>query len=192
MQTLRILSWIACGVYATIPGYWMMVHPFAEHWRAARHKLKVLGPLWAVMWCIAWAVSYPWRDRLLYHNAGTWVTAPLLWAVSIFMYVNASRELSFLRLIGRHELDAGLQPKMLVTFGVHSMVRHPMYLGHFCTMLGFTLGAGTLACYGLFAFALVTGAIMIVYEERELHARFGPAWEEYCEHTPAIFPVPKD
>jgi protein-S-isoprenylcysteine O-methyltransferase Ste14 len=81
---------------------------------------------------------------------------------------------------------------MLITFGVHRLVRHPMYLGHFCTMLGFVLGAGTLACFGLFTFALVTGAIMIAFEERELHARFGPAWEEYCEQTPAIFPVPKD
>jgi protein-S-isoprenylcysteine O-methyltransferase Ste14 len=192
MQTLRIISWIACGIYATIPAYWMMVHPFASRWHTARYKLKLLGPLWVVMWCISWGTSYPWRDVLLYRNPGTWVTAPLLWAVSVFMYVNAGRELSFMRLIGQHELEPERHPKMLVTFGVHRVVRHPMYLGHLCTMLGFTLGAGTLACYVLFAFALVTGVIMITFEERELHARFGPAWEEYCEHTPAIFPVPKN
>ena len=191
MQTLRIISWIACGIYATIPAYWMMVHPFASRWRTARYKLKLLAPLWVVMWCISWGASYPWRNALLYRNPGIWVTAPLLWAVSVFMYVNAGRELSFMQLIGQHELEPELHPKMLVTFGVHRMVRHPMYLGHLCTMLGFTLGAGTLACYALFAFALVTGVIMITFEERELHDRFGPAWEEYCEHTPAIFPVPK-
>ena len=100
MQSLRTLAWIACGIYATIPAYWMMVHPFAGRWRAARYKLKVLAPLWVVMWCVAWGSSYPWRDRLLYHNAGTWVMAPLLWAVSVFMYVNAARELSFLRRSG--------------------------------------------------------------------------------------------
>jgi protein-S-isoprenylcysteine O-methyltransferase Ste14 len=191
MNILRITSWIACGIYATIPAYWMMVHPFAPRWRAARYKLKLLGPLWILMWLIAWTASYPWRSVLLYHNPGSWVTAPLLWAVSVFMYVNAGRELSFMRVIGQHELEPERHPKLLVTFGVHRMVRHPMYLGHLCTMLGFTLGAGTLACFALFAFALVTGTIMIVYEERELRARFGPAWEEYCEHTPAIFPVPK-
>jgi protein-S-isoprenylcysteine O-methyltransferase Ste14 len=192
MQTLGTVAWIVCGIYATIPAYWMMVHPFAERWRGARYKLKVLAPLWLVMWPIAWGASYPWRNHLLYHNAGTWVAAPLLWAVSIFMYVNAGRELSFMRLIGRHELEPEREPGILINFGVHSLVRHPMYLGHLCTMLGFTLGAGTVACFGLLAFALVTGAIMIRFEEHELHARFGPAWEEYCEHTPAIFPIPKD
>ncbi len=191
MQTLRTLSWIACGIYATIPAYWMMVHPFAERWRTARYRLTLLGPLWIVLWCIAWAASYRWRDVLLYHHAGTWVAAPLLWGISVFMYVHSARELSFMRLIGQHELEPERHPKMLITFGVHRMVRHPMYLGHFCTMLGFALGAGTLACYGLFAFAIATGIIMVGYEERELHGRFGPAWEEYCEQTPAIFPVPK-
>ena len=192
MSTLRILAWIVCGIYATIPAYWMMVHPFAERWRAARYKLKILAPLWVVLWCIAWAASFPWRNTLLYHNAGTWVIALLLWAVSVFMYVNGGRELSFMRLIGQHELAPESHPKMLITFGVHRIVRHPLYLGHFCTMLGLTLGAGTLACFALFAFAVGSGAVMIRYEERELHARFGSAWEKYCEHTPAIFPLPKN
>jgi protein-S-isoprenylcysteine O-methyltransferase Ste14 len=44
------------------------------------------------------------------------------------------------------------------------------------------------ACFALFAFALATGGIMIVFEERELHRRFGAAWEQYCAHTPRIFP----
>jgi protein-S-isoprenylcysteine O-methyltransferase Ste14 len=43
----------------------------------------------------------------------------------------------------------------------------------------------------LLIFAIISGIIMIVFEERELHSRFGPAWEEYCEQTPAIFPLPK-
>jgi protein-S-isoprenylcysteine O-methyltransferase Ste14 len=191
MQALRTLSWIACGIYATVPAYWMMVHPFAGHWRTARHKLSALAPLWMVMWCIAWGASYPWRNAPFYHGAASWWAAPPLWCVSVFMYFHAARELSFMRLIGRHELEPELHPKTLITFGVHRLVRHPMYLGHICTMLGFTLGAGTLACYGLFAFAVVTGSVMVIYEERELHARFGPAWEKYCEQTPAIFPLPK-
>jgi protein-S-isoprenylcysteine O-methyltransferase Ste14 len=192
VETLRTISWLACGIYATIPCYWIVVHRFAERWRTTRYKLRVLGPLWIAMWFVAWAASFAWRDTLLYRNPGSWVAAPLLWAVSVFMYVHAGRELSFMRVIGQHELEPDRQPKMLITFGVHRLVRHPMYLGHFCTMLGFTLGAGTAACFGLFAFALLTGTIMIMYEERELHDRFGPAWEEYCEHTPLIFPVPRD
>jgi protein-S-isoprenylcysteine O-methyltransferase Ste14 len=29
---------------------------------------------------------------------------------------------------------------------------------------------------------------MIHFEERELHARFGEAWEQYRADTPAVFP----
>jgi protein-S-isoprenylcysteine O-methyltransferase Ste14 len=191
MQALRTLSWIVCGIYATIPVYWLMLHPFVARWRGVRYRLTLLVPFWFLAWCLAWAASYPWRSSLLYHNAGTWVAAPLLWSISAFMYVHAARELSFMRLIGQHELEPDRHPMVLVTFGVHRMVRHPMYLGHLCTMLGFTLGAGTLACFGLLIFALISGSIMIVFEERELHARFGRSWEEYCEQTPAIFPLPK-
>ncbi len=192
MRALGIVAWIACGIYASVPVYWIMVHRFADSWRTARYKFALLGPLWVAMWCIAWGISYPWRNVLLYHQQRAWGAAPLLWAVSAFMYVNAGRELSVMRVIGLPELEPDRHPKPLVTFGVHRMVRHPMYLGHVCTMLGFSLGAGSVACYALFAFALITGSIMIVFEERELHARFGGAWEEYCAHTPAIFPVPKN
>jgi protein-S-isoprenylcysteine O-methyltransferase Ste14 len=189
MHRLHILAWIVCGIYATLPGYWMMVHPFAEHWRRARYKLSVLAPLWIAMWCIAWAVSYPWRDKTLYRLLQWWLAAPLLWAVSLLTYVSATRGLSWRRVIGRHELGLEAHPATLVSSGMHRVVRHPMYLGHICTMLGFAVGAGTVACFELFAFALATGSIMIVFEEHELHRRFGTAWEEYCEHTPAIFPA---
>ena len=192
IPSLRELSWFVCGIYATIPGFWLMVHPFAERWRRARHKMAVLGPLWMGMWCVAWAASYPWSGKALYGGTEGWVASPLLWSASLFLYVQATRGLSWRRVIGRHELELERNPgpdsKTLVTSGAHGWVRHPMYLGHLCTMLGFALGAGTVACFALFGFALSTGAIMIGFEERELHRRFGAAWEEYCRRTPAIIP----
>jgi protein-S-isoprenylcysteine O-methyltransferase Ste14 len=195
MSSLRILAWIVCGIYATIPAFWMMVHPFAERWRRARYKLAVLAPLWLAMWCVAWAASYRWRGVALYRIPLSWAAAPLPWALSLYLYVRAAQGLSWRRVIGRHELEperhSERHSKTLVTGGVHRLVRHPMYLGHICTMLGFAVGSGTVACFALFAFALATGAVMIVFEERELHRRFGAAWEEYCGRTPPIFPWPK-
>jgi protein-S-isoprenylcysteine O-methyltransferase Ste14 len=192
MHWLQILAWLVCGIYATIPGYWMMVHPFAERWRRARYKLAVLAPLWIAMWCIAWAASYPWSAKELYHLPQSWLAAPLLWAASVLTYVSATRSLSWRRVIGLHELEAPHdQAATLVTRGVHRLVRHPMYLGHICTMLGFAVGAGTVACFALLAFALATGAIMVVFEERELHRRFGSAWEQYCQQTPCLLPALK-
>jgi protein-S-isoprenylcysteine O-methyltransferase Ste14 len=40
----------------------------------------------------------------------------------------------------------------------------------------------------MLAFAIVTGAVMIAAEERELEARFGKAYREYKKQVPAILP----
>ena len=55
-------------------------------------------------------------------------------------------------------------------------------------MLAWSLGTGLAVCYGLTAFALVTGAIMIRLEERELEQRFGEAYREYQRRVPAVVP----
>ena len=169
----------------------MMVHPFAGRWRTARYKLKLLAPLWVLMWFVAWVASSPWREVQLYEHRSLWVAVPLLWSVSLYMYWNGARELSLMRLIGRDELEPEIRPRLLVTVGTHRIVRHPLYLGHLCTMLGWCLAARTAACFGLLAFGVITGAVMIRFEERELHARFGMEWEEYCRRTPAILPALK-
>jgi protein-S-isoprenylcysteine O-methyltransferase Ste14 len=187
MHQARELAWLICGIYATIPAYWLMVHPFATRWRYARRKLSVLGPLWMLLWCAAWAVSAPWRQSALYEAPALWLAAPLFWSASALLYVRGGRELTLRRLIGVHELESA-RPQQLVTHGIHARLRHPLYLGHICTMLGWTLGAGTVACAGLLAVALVSGAVMLASEERELHARFGPAWEQYCRRTPRLLP----
>ncbi|PSH03926.1 MAG: hypothetical protein CXZ00_10110 [Acidobacteria bacterium] len=191
MNELRDIAWLVCGVYATIPAYWMMVHPFVRHWRSARKQRTIMGPLWILLWIAALAISYPLKDVLLYRTLGAWVAAPLLWTITVFTYVRGTHGLSVPCVLGMHELEPDRYPNVLVTSGIHRIVRHPVYLGHICTMLGFAVGSGSAACFALFAFGIVTGAVMIVFEERELHARFGSAWEEYCKCTPAIIPIRK-
>jgi hypothetical protein len=34
---LQLIGWLVCVVYSTIPAFWLMIHPFAERWRA-RHR----------------------------------------------------------------------------------------------------------------------------------------------------------
>jgi len=55
-------------------------------------------------------------------------------------------------------------------------------------MLTWSVGTGLAVCYGLTAFALVTGAIMIRLEDRELEQRFGEAYREYRRKVPAVLP----
>jgi protein-S-isoprenylcysteine O-methyltransferase Ste14 len=76
----------------------------------------------------------------------------------------------------------------LNTSGIRCRVRHPYYLGHLCELLGWTLGTGLLVLYALAIFAVVTGAVMITSEERELESRFGQPYRDYKQRVPAILP----
>ena len=71
---------------------------------------------------------------------------------------------------------------------MHARVRHPIYLAHFSMLLGWTLGSGLAVNYALLAFALITGAAMIVLEERELEKRFGGQWRGYKRRVNAVLP----
>ena len=82
----------------------------------------------------------------------------------------------------------GHHEQQLVTSGIRARVRHPVYLGHLCEMLAWSLGSGLAVCYGLTAFALVTGAVMIRLEDRELEQRFGEEYREYRRKVPAVLP----
>ncbi len=76
----------------------------------------------------------------------------------------------------------------LVTSGIRSHVRHPVYLGHLCEMLGWSIGTGLLACWLLTAFAIATGAMMIRMEDAELEERFGEAFTRYRLQVGAVLP----
>src|SRR5438034_863499 len=67
-------------------------------------------------------------------------------------------------------------------------VRHPVYLGHLCEMLAWSVGTGLVVCWLLTGFAMVTGAVMIQMEDAELEKRFGEAYAAYRERVPAVLP----
>jgi protein-S-isoprenylcysteine O-methyltransferase Ste14 len=98
--------------------------------------------------------------------------------------VNFSKQ----QLYGLSELKAGGTEQRLVTTGIRARVRHPVYLAHLCEMLAWSVGTGLAVCYGLVAFAVVTGAVMIRKEDAELEARFGEEYRAYRTSVPAVIP----
>lgn len=67
-------------------------------------------------------------------------------------------------------------------------MRHPVYLAHLCEMIAWSLGTGVAVCWGLTAFAIATGAVMIRMEDAELEKRFGAEFVEYRKRVPAVVP----
>ena len=183
------LGWAVCCVYATIPSFWLVIHPWAEYWRSRRRSpYLVLIPVWIGMWVVVAAITAPWRHVQVYSTLWLWIPAVLLVSTGFSVYALALRGFSSKQLGGLPEVLPSHKEQRLVTTGIRARVRHPVYLGHLCEMLGWSIGTGLVVCYGLMAFAAVTGAIMIKLEDRELERRFGDEYVAYRGKVASIVP----
>jgi protein-S-isoprenylcysteine O-methyltransferase Ste14 len=188
MQALYTVAWLIAIVYATIPSYWLLVHPRIEFWRARKVRLSRVGPLWAMLWALAALVTWRWRTLALYRVWWTWIPAAALIATGLWIYTRARQDFTTDQVLGRSELEPEGHEQRLNTSGIRARLRHPYYLGHLCELLGWTIGTGLVVLFALTAFAMVTGALMIAAEEHELEARFGQAYQDYKRRVPAILP----
>lgn len=185
----NLLGWAACVIYSTIPSFWFLIHPRAEYWRSRkRSPYYVLLPAWMAMWVVLGLVTAPWRRFALYKTAWSWAPALALFGVGVWLYAQSNKHFSPQQLGGLPELLAGHREQRLVTTGIRAHVRHPVYLAHLCEMLAWSLGTGLVVCYGLTAFAAITGAVMIRMEDEELERRFGEEYARYKERVPSVLP----
>ena len=76
----------------------------------------------------------------------------------------------------------------LATTGPYEWVRHPQYFGFLAIMVGFLLQWPTLPTLVMFPVLVIVYRRLAVSEEREVAARFGPAWSAYAAVTPAFVP----
>jgi len=186
---LEFVAWLACVIYSTIPAFWFMIHPFAERWRARRRSpYIVLVPLWVLMWVVMALATRPWWHVAIYRAEWTWIPAGFLFAIGFSLYAVSSRSFGAKQLGGVPELHGGHAEQRLVTDGIRAHVRHPVYLAHLCEMLGWSVGTGLAVCWGLTAFAMATGAVMIRMEDAELEKRFGDSYRRYRASVPAVLP----
>jgi protein-S-isoprenylcysteine O-methyltransferase Ste14 len=189
LHTLQSLGWLACVVYSTIPLFWLLIHSRTEYWRARRRSpYRLLMPVWLGMWAVGALVTAPWRRLAFYQNIWMWLPALALFALGIWLYARSGANFSTEQLSGIPEMRAGESEQRLVTTGIRARVRHPVYLAHLCEMLAWSVGTGLVVCFGLMAFAMITGAVMIRAEDHELERRFREPYRKYREMVPAILP----
>jgi protein-S-isoprenylcysteine O-methyltransferase Ste14 len=189
MLFLRTIAWIVCVIYSTIPSFWLLIHPRAESWRSRRQSpYKILLPLWIGLWIAMEATTAAWRAVLIYENRWTWIPAALLFCAGLILYKLSHSHFSIEQLSGLPEIVCGHSQQRLVTTGIRARVRHPIYVGHLCEMLAWSVGTGLAVCWSLTVWAIVTGAIMIKMEDRELEKRFGDEYRDYRSAVPALVP----
>jgi protein-S-isoprenylcysteine O-methyltransferase Ste14 len=193
LPALRTIGWIACVVYSTIPLFWLMIHPRARVWRRSdRSPFRVLVPAWIVMWLGMAVLTGPWRTISFYSSRSStcwsWIPAALLFATGIFLYSRSGAHFSWAQLGGLPEVLPAHHEQRLVTTGIRAHVRHPVYLGHLCEMLAWSVGTGLFMCWVLTALAVATGVAMIRAEDAELEQRFGREYASYRRRVPAVLP----
>jgi protein-S-isoprenylcysteine O-methyltransferase Ste14 len=186
---LDLGGWMACVLYSTIPSFWLLIHPRVHYWRSRkRSPYVVLLPAWVAMWIMAGLLTSRWRHVGVYTTPWMWIPAVLLFSVGLWTYSQSGKDFSKAQLGGLPEMLPSHREQRLVTSGIRSRVRHPVYFGHLCEMLAWSVGTGLVVCYALTAFAVVTGAVMIRMEDAELEQRFGEQYAQYRATVPAIWP----
>jgi protein-S-isoprenylcysteine O-methyltransferase Ste14 len=193
LHWLQLIAWLACVIYSTIPAFWLMIHPFAERWRARhtshqRSPYLLLLPLWIAMWIAVALLSRPLRNIHLYQADWAWIAAALLFIAGLYIYRQSAKSFSARQLGGMPEVHGPSHDQLLVTDGIRARVRHPIYLAHLCEMLAWSAGTGLAICWALTAFAMITGAVMIRMEDAELENRFGDPYRAYRRSVPAVLP----
>jgi len=136
-------------------------------------------------------------DRLRYHEASRQGLGFLLVLVcTLFAVPGESRIVAGFALAvmgqGWRIYAAGViyKNKQLATTGAYSLVRHPLYLGNFLILAGFTLASGNwmVAVVVLFFFLFYYPAA-IRYEDAKLEGIFGDDWRAWSGDIPAMFPT---
>ena len=191
MDTIRYI--IAVMLITAIPAaiaFWLMIHPLARFWRRVGPKMAygVVGT--ATIAVMAGMVVL--RSRILAVDRGTFwpgaIAGIILLAVSGKMLRELRKQLSVRTLIGIPELTTDNDSAPPITTGVYARVRHPRYLQMTVALLGYALIADYPAVYAAFLFWCGGIYIVMLLEERELAARFGAAYADYCRRVPRIIP----
>jgi protein-S-isoprenylcysteine O-methyltransferase Ste14 len=77
----------------------------------------------------------------------------------------------------------------IISCGVFSLVRHPVYSGSILTYLAMTIGTLSFVTLVFWVIIVIFYYFIARYEERLLTGQFGKEYEEYRQKVPMLFPL---
>jgi len=137
-------------------------------------------------------------DRLRYHEASRQgLGLILLWVCAWFTEpAGEGRIVAGLLIAAAGQIwriyAAGViyKNRKLASTGAYSLVRHPLYLGNFLILAGFTLACANWIVVAVVAFFfLFYYPAAIRYEDHKLEKIFGDEWRAWSRDIPAMFPT---
>src|SRR5229473_7477238 len=186
MRFLHAVAGLILFVELPIPIYWLIIHPFNSFWRN-----RIRAAFWVAgltAWTSGGVLLWIYRPLLLSAARPSWVAIAaglVLIGIEVYLFLRVERELGSRRLVGHAELTGTGE---MFTGGLYAHARHPRYSGMFCAVVGAALLGGSLRLWAVLAAWWVLALVVIRLEERELDARFGPAYAAYRKRVPAFLP----
>ena len=108
----------------------------------------------------------------------------MLAATGLFIIKRAFRAYSFREFIGLKKSEYS----QLVTTGIQSKVRHPLYLGSLLIAIGYVLFNPLFSSLVVLVALIIYLPFGIRWEEKKLTEAYGHQYEQYKEKVPALFP----
>jgi protein-S-isoprenylcysteine O-methyltransferase Ste14 len=188
---LRYALALACfiGVPAVLL-YWLLIHGLIGFWK----RLGLVPTLVIVLSIISGCAvgMYLVRGPFMGRDFGT--SYPLMAlgvavaTLAYAMFLALKRTFPVRILTGAPEIHPAGHPAKLVTEGVQSRIRHPRYAQMTVGYLGYALIANYLIGYLMVAVWIIGIYLVVLLEEKDLRARFGKEYKDYCARVPRFIP----
>ncbi len=149
------------------------------------HAFSDIGQLiFLIIFLIVWiADSFVFKySTFLTQYVPNYIRVPI---ALIVLVISGLLAWTGLKIVFRETRD---EPQVITT-GVFSIVRHPIYLGSILLYLGFILLSLSLLSFLVWILIIVFYYMISRYEEKLLIQRFGSAYEEYKKKVPMLFPI---
>lgn len=183
--------WLAYIMLFSLPLviiFWVVVHSTHHLWKG-QSRLIVYGVAGLAMIIGALAL---YSSRALF-LAQKWPFSWLWFLLGLAIYLSSYRlwkpvkqHLDFKTFSGQREV--GGEASSLITSGPFSVIRHPRYLMVTIGVVGWCLMAHYPMIYGVGLASIAGLYAVIMLEERDLIARYGPAYRDYKTRVPRLFP----
>lgn len=184
-KALGLIAIVVLAFEMPVPIYWLVLHTPVSFWR--RHIRAAFPVAVLSAWGTIDFALYGFRLELFRRELSLWpaLVGLALIAFDVFAFSTSEAALGARRIVGHSELAGSRE---LVARGLYARVRHPRYLGMMAGVLGSCLIVAAAPLWAASALWLAVALLTICAEERELHARLGPAYAAYAEHVPALLP----
>ncbi len=183
---LLVISWI---IY--LASHSLLASNACKDWAAIHIGLKGSGyRLVYTLISVVGLISLGWwikrmPDQWLFDPGNFIYAGYFLIVAGVVIVFFSFRYLSGMEFIGLRKFSS---EDKLVTHGIHSRVRHPIYTGTIVILLGYFIYQPSDVVLVSVVLILIYLPIGIYFEERKLIQKFGEAYLNYKKEVPSILP----